>query len=72
MAAALDCALHGADILRVHDVREVAQALRYWGAVKQQRQAAGLGEATGTAAVEVGAVETGATETAGGQSCLRA
>lgn len=40
VAAALDCAAHGADILRVHDVHEVAQALRYLHAVEQQRNAA--------------------------------
>ena len=33
LAAALDCAQRGADILRIHDVREVSQALRYLSAL---------------------------------------
>ena len=38
IAAALDCAAQGADILRVHDVHEVGQALRYQRAVDRQRR----------------------------------
>jgi len=34
LAAALWGAHHGAAILRVHDVRETAQALKVWGAIK--------------------------------------
>lgn len=39
IAAAIDCARVGADILRVHDVREVRQALAYVDAVERAREA---------------------------------
>jgi dihydropteroate synthase len=38
LAAALAGAANGADILRVHDVRETAQALKVWGAIKAAAQ----------------------------------
>jgi dihydropteroate synthase len=35
LALALWSAAHGADVVRVHDVRETAQALRAWAAVNK-------------------------------------
>ena len=41
VAAALDAAAQGAEIVRVHDVEETAQALRYQAVLKQRRQQRG-------------------------------
>lgn len=57
VAAALDCAARGADLLRVHDVAEVRQALAYARSVQRvgAHTAGRREEALDTAAVQKGA-----------------
>ena len=39
LAAALSAVVHGASIIRVHDVRETVDALKVWRAIEQGNEA---------------------------------